>query len=647
MSALFHPYLCGREAAEWLINMSKKNQNRKDGIVGLFKWAISLAWNLSTGSFLLWGGVSVVGATMPFLILRLTQQLIDGILEQFESNMGRFEYIVILIVVLIGAYIVQMVYNTLSEYMKDLLLMIFAPRMQKHILKKTRKLSLRTTEKQEFAEKYAQIEYNINKITYFVGAFIQFIAAFITVVTMIVLAITVGWYFGLVAAILVAIRFFIYKKIVKREYGFYSKLSRIFRRQEYYYSIISDLSLAREVRQLSMIPFVKKRWSDNLSEYYNMLNGIKVKNAAEELKVSLIDSVFTAGIMLIAAIMLRDQTITVGTMVMVTQMVGTIIGYLSTAGNRFGSLSSNLSQIEVQKQLLDLCDSETERPPLKLSEEIRQQTTVDAQKVHTVFELKNVSFRYTDDTPLVLDSIDLKIKHGEIVALVGENGSGKSTLTKIMLGLYKPTSGEMLFCEKPCDQLAMSDLNQNVGVVMQNYVMYRYGFRENIGFSLWTEMGNDEALLRAAENGDALDIINKQGRGNLDKLLARWFNNDAVDLSVGQNQRVAVSRAYLGDRPVMVMDEPASALDPIAEYKQFEKMRERSLDNTAILISHRVGFARLADRIIVLDGGKIVEEGNHNELMAKNCVYAELFRAQAQWYTKEQIENYDEVTGED
>lgn len=253
----------------------------------------------------------------------------------------------------------------------------------------------------------------------------------------------------------------------------------------------------------------------------------------------------------------------------------------------------------------------------------------------TVFELDNVSYEYIEGVE-VLNNINLQIKKGEVIALVGENGSGKSTLVKLLLGLYPPTAGEMRFWGKSYKELSRQDFSDRVGVSFQDYVNYPLQIRNAIGFGNIVHMDNDEIILRAMKKGGSSGLLNDKKDG-LSNYLTRRFHPEGIMPSGGQWQRIAVSRAHMFDKEIMIMDEPAAALDPIAEMQQFYELRDMLDGRTAILISHRIGFARLADRIIVLSKGEIAEEGTHAELIAKNGLYADYFSKQAEWYDTENI----------
>ena len=242
--------------------------------------------------------------------------------------------------------------------------------------------------------------------------------------------------------------------------------------------------------------------------------------------------------------------------------------------------------------------------------------------------LKAVSFSYRDGQP-VLHNINLDINKGEIVALCGDNGSGKSTLVKVILGLLEPDSGEVRIWGNS-NVGGRSFEENNIAAIFQDYVKYPLLLRENVGFGKLSKMTSDDELKEALLKADGEEILEKVG--GLDVILERELDDCGKELSGGEWQRVALSRIFLGNQDIMIFDEPAASLDPISEKKQFDRIRGELKGKTGILISHRIGFASMANRIVVLDEGKIIEDGTHAELMEIRGKYYSFYKAQASWY---------------
>ncbi|WP_165172636.1 ABC transporter ATP-binding protein [Adlercreutzia sp. ZJ242] len=247
-----------------------------------------------------------------------------------------------------------------------------------------------------------------------------------------------------------------------------------------------------------------------------------------------------------------------------------------------------------------------------------------------VFEARGVTFSYTG-AKNDLDGVDLVIMPGEVVALVGENGSGKSTLAKVLLGTLPTDSGELSFCGVPYENLADGALSKRIGAFFQDFYLYHHSVAENIAYGCVDQVDDREAVRRALRRGGAERIIDRLPQG-LDTMVRKRIDPNGVEFSGGEKQLLGTSRAYMGDKDVLIFDEPASMLDPLAELDQFARIRSHTRGRTAILISHRVGFARLADRIVVMDRGRVAETGTHDELLRKGGLYAQLFRDQAQFY---------------
>ncbi len=246
------------------------------------------------------------------------------------------------------------------------------------------------------------------------------------------------------------------------------------------------------------------------------------------------------------------------------------------------------------------------------------------------FVFDNVGFRYPDAERWALRGLEFELRAGEVLALVGENGAGKTTLVKLLARLYDPDEGRILLDGRDLRDYDLDDLRSNVGVIFQDFVRYHLTARENIGVGRLEAMGDEQRIREAARRGLADEVIEALPQ-QYDQMIGRRFNT-GVDLSGGQWQKIAIARAYMRDAQVMILDEPTAALDARAEYEVFQRFKELSEGRTAVLISHRFSSVRMADRILVLGGGKVEASGTHDELMAQRGRYAELFELQAAGY---------------
>ena len=244
---------------------------------------------------------------------------------------------------------------------------------------------------------------------------------------------------------------------------------------------------------------------------------------------------------------------------------------------------------------------------------------------------RNVSFMYPGANMAAVSDVNMDLSPGTTVALVGANGAGKTTLAKLLLGLYVPSSGNVVRGTVNTRDATRQDIRERTSAVFQNFQRYQMTLRDNVGLADATRAEDEQTVIRALERGGVPAEL-WQGAEGLDLMLSRQFGTR--DLSLGQWQRVAIARGLFREHDVILLDEPTASIDPLEEQAVYERFMEMAAGRTAILVTHRLGSARLADRILVMRDGRIVEDGTHERLLERRGLYHEMFAAQSAWYRR-------------
>ena len=255
---------------------------------------------------------------------------------------------------------------------------------------------------------------------------------------------------------------------------------------------------------------------------------------------------------------------------------------------------------------------------------------IPKSQVPQVIEFKNVSFKYPKTNRFILKDFNLTIQSGEKIAVVGENGAGKTTLIKVLLRFYDVSEGEVLINGVNIKEVDLDEWHMCIGALFQDFIKYQFTFKENVYLGDLTKTNEEKLLREAIDISGANKFLDTLPDG-INQVVGKMFEG-GIDLSGGQWQKLALARAFFRDAPILILDEPTSAIDAKAEYEIFQNVQKLQKDKTVVIISHRFSTVRHADRILVLGDGKILEEGNHDELMKRKGLYAELFEIQAQGY---------------
>ena len=601
--------------------MEKKNKSDK---LESAAFAIKLAWKINKRVFLAWTAASVMLSVLPAVVLYLNRNVISILSDFLASGNGQFSDIAGSMM-LLGIFIA--VNGLSSRVNSDLIYMMMYDTyyygMGEQFMEKRHKIKREylldkavRDERQSTTMKYSTLNSFMTGMVYVLGKVVS-------AVSLLVVAASVSWLVFLVSFVYMLCSVIYNMWAQSKMQSKYEIYDRALHRARYYQSMPRNPGLAKEVRIYESREDILHQWSRAYETIEDFDRKRKKGWALQPMISGLIFYLSMSVLILISIFAVARGEMKPDVFLMVYSLSTAFSGAISGITQGLGEISWALFELGRQRRLLF---SAPERTDNEHPRELDPESDI-------VFEFKNVTFGYDPQKP-VLKNVSFKIKAGENVALVGYNGSGKTTLTSLMLDSYRPQSGEVLFYGHPISEYRYDDIKKQIGVFFQQCFIFHSPLGDNIGYGCVEEIGSEERIMEAARAGGAEKIIKKLPNG-LDTWLRRDIRPDGVNLSGGEKQRVCVSRTHMSKAPIMIFDEPAAALDPIAEMEQFTEIKKRLEGRTSILISHRVGFARLADRILVMDGGELREDGTHDELMEKGGVYASFFSEQARWYDKE------------
>lgn len=381
---------------------------------------------------------------------------------------------------------------------------------------------------------------------------------------------------------------------------------------EYLQNLFSDKHSAYEIKIFHAKDHILDLWHEvmkRINERYVRITKILLRAQAT---VSLLKIAYTAFAVITLVSGFISGVIELGVVVSIVYAIENMFSILTSAAYSISDLSARTYEIGYYKEFMDFGERTFGKENLPHDHNI-------------TFE--NVSFRYPGTKREILHNLSFEIRSGEKVALVGVNGAGKSTIIKLLCGLYTPDSGRITIGGKDISELSQDAVRQVISVVFQDFGSYQLTLRENVAFGDLSKIDCDGQLREALTLAGAEKIA----ENGLDKNLGR-LEEDGIDVSKGQWQRIAIARAFLSNADFIILDEPTASLDPIAESKLYESFSSVLQKRGCILISHRLASARLADRIIVIEGGEVIEVGSHDELMQSGGLYSAMYEEQSEWY---------------
>ncbi|MBR7111879.1 MAG: ABC transporter ATP-binding protein [Clostridia bacterium] len=425
-----------------------------------------------------------------------------------------------------------------------------------------------------------------------------------------------------VAAVPSAVVNFIYR----RKSFAYMRFRSIDRRQMNYYSELTvNKDLAKEIRMYNLGGELTSRYNSVFDKYYKGLKSLIVRENVWQIAFAVLSSLLSCFFFAYIALGVFEGKYLIGDYSLYTGALTSISGSVTALITTSATIYEGTLFIDNLLSFL--------REKNHVVTRVKDPLVPDFGKAHTI-EFRGVSFAYPGTEKPVIDRVDLTIKAGETVALVGLNGAGKTTLIKLLTRLYDPTEGEIYLDGHDLRDYDLTELRRLFGIVFQDFGKYAFTVRENIRLGALHREEREGDITHAATRAGADAFIDRLDNGYNTNLM-RYFDRNGTELSGGQWQKLCLARAFYSNADIIILDEPTASLDPIAEQEVFRRFDELRGEKTTVFVSHRLSSATIASKIVVLENGHVEEEGTHRELMDQNGKYAELFRIQAERYLEE------------
>ena len=607
------------------------------GFFSRMGYIFALVWK--TGPWILFAllFISIFQGFMPVVGSKISQYVLNAMQTSsggFQGDISTFlgHSVFYLLVILFIYNIVTSVVNTLKNTITRIAGELVVRTVKLEIMNKAKTLDICAFDLPAFYEKLenANREAGMRPIQILSSTF-GVVSTTITLGSFVVILATKLWWAALVMvaiSIPSAIINFYYRR---KNFQYMRRRSKDRRQMNYYADLMVNKDMAKEVRMFGLSDTFIDRYRDTFDRYFSGIRVLILRENAWHVALTVISSVINcafyawfAYLVVAGQDMIGDYSLYTGALSSIAGHVATLIAVSATIyeGTLFiDNLTSFLKEEPtiIAKPELDE-SAASDGAPLK----------VNHGSPHTI-TFEHVSFIYPGTERKVLDDVSFTIRPGETLVLVGLNGAGKTTLLKLLTRLYDPTEGRILLDGHDIRAYDVEALYRIFGIIFQDFGKYAMTVSENVQFGNIYKAPDTEAVMRAAREADADDYISHLPDGYNTPLM-RIFEENGIELSIGQWQKLAIARAFYSDSDVLILDEPTASLDPMAEQEIFNQFDRLRADKTTIFVSHRLSSATVASKIIVLEYGKLIEEGDHKTLMAKQGRYYELFSTQAKRY---------------
>lgn len=585
--------------------------------------AVKLVWQTSRAATMGMGILTLGGALLPAAQAWVGKLIVDGVVAAVQSadtdlyTRAVFRYLIIeLILFLLGAGL-----NQARRLIQQLIQLRLANRIRADIIRKALTLDLAHFEHPEFYDRLQNARREGGyKPTELINDTFQIVQNLITMGSFAILLLGFSPWLVVILLATSIPAFIAETRFSEQGFRLLTRRAPETRQINYLSRLLTEDSAAKEIKLFNIGSTLLGRYVTLFEKFFREDRALAVKRAAVGFTLGLFTTLGYYGSYAWIVWRAVHGQISLGDMTLYLtifrQGQSTFQSILSAVGNIY---ENNLFMANLF-EFLGLA------PEMKVASQPQKAPAAMTQGV----AFRDVGFRYPDNDEWALRHINLTIQPGEKIALVGQNGAGKTTMIKLLTRLYDPSEGMILLDGIDIRELDPLELRQRIGVIFQDFVRYHLPVHENIGFGQ-IDAATDMARIAAAAKKSGADAVVEGLPAGYETLLGRWFRG-GHELSLGQWQKIALARAFMREAEILVLDEPTASLDAKTEYEIFRNFQDLTEGKMAILISHRFSTVRMADRIVVIQGGTIAELGTHEELMRREGTYAQLFSLQAEGY---------------
>lgn len=559
-------------------------------------------------------------SVLPLAMLYIGKEIVDEVIRLIEASPQDYSYLWLLVGLELGLAVFSDVLARGISLLDGLLSDLFANNTSVKLIRHAAQLDLYQFENPEFYDKLERARRQTTGRTVLMSQVFSQFQDLITLISLGAGLVAFNPWLILLLILAVVPSFLGENYFNNQSYSLSRSWTPERRELDYLRYVGASDTTAKEVKIFGLSDFLAQRFEKLSWKYYRANRVLSIKRASWGTLLSAFGTLAYYAAYVFILIETAGGLITIGTLTFLSGAFSRMQGRLQGMMQRFSSIADRAMYLQ------DLFDFLAIEPLIHSAEQ-----SIDFPiKVEQGFVFENVSFCYPGTEKYAIRNLSFHLRAGEKLALVGENGAGKTTLVKLLARLYEPSEGRILLDGIDLRNYDLTKLRANVGVIFQDFFRYQFSVRDNIAVGR-IAMGDELELIEDAAQKSLAAAVVEELPKQYEQMLGKRFQ-DGVELSGGQWQKIALARAYMRDAQLLILDEPTSALDARAEHEVFLRFSELIKDRSAVLISHRFSTVRMADRILFLENGQLLELGSHEELLAQNGKYAELFNLQAQGY---------------